>query len=296
MIQSGNTSTSCTVFANNGSPEIDAPGGFAAPSAGVITSWQITTGTAGAISSMTFALRTVSGGGGSFVIGQRGAPHAIPNAGGDLSFPERMSIGAGGKLGVDVQVNGQPGAGPYFYHSAGTLDYYTAPYALSPAADVNTDFSPGGGLPYYYRISLRATLEPDVDLDGYGDETQDKCVQRADAHESCPPPAISGLKYEKKAIKFTADRAGTRTLTIERSAPGRKSKGKCSTKAKSGKKCTAWKRVLKKTAASTAGANSIAYTGKAGSYRATLTVVNAEGLASTQTLKFKIKASKKKRR
>jgi hypothetical protein len=35
---------------------------------------------------------------------------------------------------------------------------------------------------------ILATVEPDADGDGYGDETQDKCPTDASTHEACPPP------------------------------------------------------------------------------------------------------------
>jgi hypothetical protein len=38
------------------------------------------------------------------------------------------------------------------------------------------------------QIPLFATVEPDADGDGYGDETQDKCPTDASTHESCPAP------------------------------------------------------------------------------------------------------------
>ena len=38
---------------------------------------------------------------------------------------------------------------------------------------------------YPYRVSVSASLEPDLDHDGYGDETQDGCTMDATTHGSC---------------------------------------------------------------------------------------------------------------
>jgi hypothetical protein len=38
------------------------------------------------------------------------------------------------------------------------------------------------------RMPVTATVEPDADGDGYGDETQDQCPTDASTHEACPAP------------------------------------------------------------------------------------------------------------
>jgi hypothetical protein len=46
---------------------------------------------------------------------------------------------------------------------------------------------PWDAMPTYntYRVSVSASLEPDLDHDGYGDETQDRCPMDATTHGSC---------------------------------------------------------------------------------------------------------------
>ena len=36
------------------------------------------------------------------------------------------------------------------------------------------------------RVNVSATLEPDADLDGFGDETQDKCLGQSGPNDGCP--------------------------------------------------------------------------------------------------------------
>jgi hypothetical protein len=61
-----------------------------------------------------------------------------------------------------------------------------------------------------------ANVEPDIDGDGYGDETQDKCPQSKDAVLACPlvKPVATQLKA-KNAFKLllTTDLASTATAT-----------------------------------------------------------------------------------
>lgn len=40
------------------------------------------------------------------------------------------------------------------------------------------------------KLAIYADIEADADRDGYGDETQDGCPQRADVHAPCPAPTL----------------------------------------------------------------------------------------------------------
>ena len=48
------------------------------------------------------------------------------------------------------------------------------------------------------RIPLVATVEPDVDKDGYGDETQDKCPQSAAVQVECPVVILDAIPVSGK--------------------------------------------------------------------------------------------------
>lgn len=43
------------------------------------------------------------------------------------------------------------------------------------------------------RLSVSATLEPDADGDGFGDETQDQCFTDPTTHGPCPTPIVNGV-------------------------------------------------------------------------------------------------------
>lgn len=63
------------------------------------------------------------------------------------------------------------------------------------------------------RIAIWADVEPDTDLDGYGDVTQDKCPASPDFQNACPVLAISQqLAAAKGAIAITATSSLTTPL------------------------------------------------------------------------------------
>jgi hypothetical protein len=43
------------------------------------------------------------------------------------------------------------------------------------------------------RVAVSALVEPDVDGDGYGDETQDRCLQSAAVQVACPPLSLDAV-------------------------------------------------------------------------------------------------------
>ena len=62
--------------------------------------------------------------------------------------------------------------------------------------------SPGG------QLALAATVEPDVDIDGFGDETQDKCPQSAQHQEACPPLTLSFVSVAQRSAAIVYVSAG----------------------------------------------------------------------------------------
>jgi hypothetical protein len=51
-----------------------------------------------------------------------------------------------------------------------------------------------------FLLDIAAVLEPDVDRDGYGDETQDACLTSAAVHTACPPPDTILKKKPKPTL------------------------------------------------------------------------------------------------
>lgn len=83
-----------------------------------------------------------------------------------------------------------------------------------------------------YRLNLAATVEPDADEDGWGDETQDKCPGSKGDIEGCPPPKAPrperpSAKDRKAAKKAELDRrrSGTKGAARRGKTAAGKNKG-----------------------------------------------------------------------
>lgn len=101
---------------------------------------------------------------------------SLPTGPGAGPFEVRLPVKAGDLLGL----GGAAGALICSPQSAGNvLASYTGD------VPVGTTAAPAGGGPGA-SIPLVATVEPDVDKDGFGDETQDLCPQSAAIQSACP--------------------------------------------------------------------------------------------------------------
>jgi hypothetical protein len=80
-------------------------------------------------------------------------------------------------------------------------------------------------LPENFRVPLSATIEPDADGDGYGDETQDKCPQSAAVQTACPVVILDAFVLPKKssvAVIVNTDVAAPVTVSASVKLPNEK--------------------------------------------------------------------------
>ena len=129
--------------------------------------------------------------------------------GGLKTFPTRIPVQAGdllgyrSELGYDRCDNGNAVTGDVtYYHDAGsdppvgsTVDLLIAPLT---------------------RINVAATVEPDADGDGFGDETQDGCPSEGDTQGGCVAPETTitrgpkdKTKKKKATFEFTSTEPGS---------------------------------------------------------------------------------------
>lgn len=306
VIPVAETTVTCTVFTRSPGAAPLATGGLVAPTAGVITSWTSQIGDFGAITSMTATPRIIKAGTAmipTFTAVRTGTPQTLDPADVDdsFTFKDRLSVAAGDRIGLDITTNGAAGAGPYLLGSAAAASYIS----LSPSLEDGATYEPPVLAPVTNRhIFLSAKLEADADGDGFGDETQDGCAADPTTPGPCPPsPTISKFSNKNGVFKFVAAAGGATITTIERVLAGRKKKGKCSTRAKTGKRCRAYKRIVRFDAALVAGANTISYKSKVrgkalkpGKYRVTFLVTNTAGVSATTKFNFTVKKARKKKR
>jgi hypothetical protein len=140
-------------------------------SAGVITSWRFQAATNPV--QLKFKVFRPAGGNAYSVVGSSEA--AAPAANVLSTYPVRIAVKAGDIIGETLLTSGNCAA-----NVAATV--YTVPGDLAVGATAT--FQPGSGL-----FDIAATLEADLDGDGYGDETQDGCPGQATSQAACDTTA-----------------------------------------------------------------------------------------------------------
>lgn len=182
---------------------VSAGASYVVPSAGVVTKWGVNrTGSTGtSIAALIFGTSS----GGQWTIAKRTPFESVPESV-TTEFPTRLSVAAGEVLGISIY-----NSSAYMCGSLGLADVIDYNGSFT---EVGVNFSPSQ-IPQV-RLPVWATLEADVDADGYGDETQDKCPQSAAFQNPCPVLAISQqLSANAKQITVLATASVDTALTAE---------------------------------------------------------------------------------
>jgi hypothetical protein len=209
--QAINWPSGALLFTAAAPPEVQ----LTAPSDGVITSWLLYTDDVG--SNATAQLRTLAPAGPKTYAVTGAGPveqlAAITPTGMDVhnvlhTFSAQVPISAGQMVGVSLT----RAAGSFVLpvlpaQSTGGWEYG----CLGPgcASEVPTDGSPAVATQIKEQwLAMNARIEPDVDHDGYGDETQDPCVGTCPSGQAgtspattSTPPAATPVVQPKKCKK-----------------------------------------------------------------------------------------------
>jgi hypothetical protein len=119
------------------------------------------------------------------------------------TFPARIPVQAGDLLGLGGS--------------------YAPTCQTEDPVDVASDFTgvpPIGATPVTepykgFQVPVTAKIEPDVDGDGYGDETQDKCPQSAAYQTPCPVITLGGTPVAgKKAVTYYASSSLSASVAV----------------------------------------------------------------------------------
>ena len=172
---------------------------YAMPSGGVVTSWTFRAD--GSPPTLGFKVARPLGGDSYRTVGE--SPVESPSANSTTSYDARIPVLAGDVIG-------------FFIATAGNCSDVTAGYAEhyffgdSVVGD-DTVFVTESG----HHLGVAATLEPDADNDGFGDETQDGCLDSSARHDDCVVPETTITKgapnktdKTKVKFKFTSDEPG----------------------------------------------------------------------------------------
>jgi hypothetical protein len=171
---------------------------YSSPADGVITRWDYQAD-ASNIPQLKFKVGRLVTGTTYSIVGESGVVSPVPST---LNhFPVRIPVKAGDLIG-------------FYTVTAGGCD---TPNASFTELYANADVAPGAQAtfsPLNYQMDVSASLEPDADHDGYGDETQDKCVGTPGAFNGCPNTVTlnrlrqKGTKAKVK-VRATVPGAGT---------------------------------------------------------------------------------------
>jgi hypothetical protein len=219
--------SNCT--ANSGPPgnytmlQLSQAGGSptAAPAAGVVTKWKVNSALPlppGFTFSDRMRVFRATGAPNEFQTIAQSTPGAIQS--GANTFETQIPVQAGDKFGVFAP------AGSY-------VPLCTTTSNEDKIGAVATDVAPGAKATYpaveKFQLALSVTIEPDVDGDGFGDESQDKCPRNAKLQTECPLIALSsfGIASRNSALVLVAS-SSSAPVTVEATVtvPGKTKKGK----------------------------------------------------------------------
>ncbi len=193
---------------------------YAATVSGVVTEWRFQADATGVPGQLALQIATPDATMNTFFTPVAESALESPVNGTLNRFKTRLPIAVGQVIGLRVG----PGSGShacYYLGTANLTEFQKMPAPL-----------PGGGPADYgtasatAAVNVAATIEPDGDNDGFGDETQDGCPNNAARSDDCVAPSVkidSGpqKKTKKAKAKFTFSSDDT-TATFECSLDGKK--------------------------------------------------------------------------
>ena len=206
-------SNGCTPGASGTLLQTASPGNlYAMPSAGVVTRWSFRAAN-GPPASLRLKVARAAGGDAYTIVGESEAQASFTQNASN-SFEARIPVRAGDLLGLFVII----GAGGDCPQLNGAPPGFNA--ALAPGQDVppgtTATFFAGGPPP---QLDIAATLEPDGDNDGYGDESQDCAPADASKNTDCTDPTATITKQPKDKVK-TKKKKKKVTFEFSASEPG----------------------------------------------------------------------------
>ena len=172
--------------------QAQSPGNsYAAPSPGVITSWSFQASFGAVPQGLKLKVGRPAGGASFTIVGESAPKDPVSsqlNTYTDVSIP----VQTGDVIGL------YPGDAVFEAHFFRLVDAsagFGAAVHVGDLAPNNTDTFD----PYSAQVDVSAKLEPDVDHDGFGDETQDKCSTNASTQAACAHKKCKKKKKHRNA-------------------------------------------------------------------------------------------------
>jgi hypothetical protein len=256
--------------------EMDAGGlPVSVPAAGIATSWTGRVAAFGAEPTIEYMKVLRPGGPGEFrVIGESESTLVGPGQG---PFRTRIPVQAGDRIGIYGT------AGVFYCLTGNPAD---AIFSLNRNLAVGSTAIFAANAPGI-QAAVSATVEPDADNDGFGDETQDLCPQSPAWHEiPCPPLNLSFFSLAAKSAVFVYVSAGVPAQITVSAQVSKKLKLKPLQHLANPGQISKYKlpltRALKRKLASTPRSKSLGL-------KITAAGVNAAGIAKSETRTLRIK-------
>jgi uncharacterized repeat protein (TIGR01451 family) len=187
-----------------GAPSYTVPAG-----GGVITSWSFQAGSTAGEQDKLKVVRPTETPNQFFVVGEGALQTMTPST--LNTFPVRIPVQAGDLLGLHT-VDGNDCT--VTTHTTGNTDAYVPSPDPSPGSTFTGTPESSSGEAY----NVSARVEADADDDGWGDETQDKCVGATGPMQGCPRADLS-VANAASAGSVLRGRNVTYTLTVTNSGP-----------------------------------------------------------------------------
>jgi hypothetical protein len=173
----------------------DASGALptSSPISGVATQWSVRSGSTDTWVQRLKILRADTEAGNAQIVGEA-PPQPVTKGSGP--FPIRIPVQAGDRFGLN-----RPGGGALACNTGSPGDR---------VGETLGNGQPGQSEPFFpstgYQLPLVVTIEPDIDGDGYGDETQEPCPNVITVQVPCPPVTFEqNVEAKKRAILVQAE-------------------------------------------------------------------------------------------
>ncbi len=163
---------------------------YTVPADGVISSWSFE---AAAGTTAPLKLKVVRSAGGADFTTVGDSQLETPESSSLNTWPTRISVRAGDLMGhfytaLDSTISYRDASG------FNTDELCCNDPVLDPPPGTTATYDPNVDL----QIDVSASLEPDADQDGFGDETQDQCPTDAGTQGPCPVTPVKKKKCKKK--------------------------------------------------------------------------------------------------
>jgi hypothetical protein len=272
---------------------------YVSPMSGVITRWELASGSQG--NEVRLRVLRPREPAGSFS-GQGTSLRRVTEGGLNTFTGERVAVETGDSIGID------DGAGLFYTTGvSNALVRQWSPFLADAGGSSAPQDSRAG-----YSLQMHADIEPDADGDRFGDETQDGCP--GDNQRNAPPcgrgpvnpirPIVTRLRASpstlriggRSSISFRISAVARWTLTFEQKRSGRIRNGKCRRNLHSGRRCTVYTRRGSVSGSGGPGGVTLVFQGAlanrrslpVGRYRVTATARNADGTSKPVRISLRL--------